>query len=106
MAKISNKPDEYFYDKFPNIVRGSIESVPRCKKILRGKNSYLTSNGKICVVKCVYADTFYFCQKTKIVNLTSARTARYCLTCRRHLVNIKRNKRKHAQKERDDLAKY
>ncbi len=80
------------YTKYPHIVTGSIEEVPRGTIIKCGANDQVKSHGKICVIKCQYADVNAYCLKTRVINLQDARQVKSCKICIRRSRNLRRRK--------------
>lgn len=80
------------YTKYPHIIPGSIEEVPKGTIVKCGANDQIRSHGKICVIKCQYADVNPYCLKTRVINLQDVRQVRSCKTCIRRSRNLRRRK--------------
>jgi len=85
--------DNELYQKYPHVLPGSIETTSVDKKIAVGKDEYLISKGRICVIRCAYADCFQHCQKTRIINLQDAKQVKHCNTCVKYMRNLRRRQK-------------
>ena len=88
--------DETYYNKYSNIIQGSIELTAVGKEITSGKNKSLISKGRICIIQCEEADFNPRCRKTRIINLQDARQVKKCLACTRRDRNKRRRLRRKA----------
>lgn len=84
------------YKKYPHIIKGSIEEVPKGKEIVCGKNDKIVSHGKICVIKCSEFKESS-CLKTRIINIQDAKQVNMCKACTRRLRNSRRRKRRNSK---------
>lgn len=86
--------DIELYNKYPHIVKGSIELVPKGQEIICGKDIKIISHGKIAVIKCSNHDAPY-CLKTRVINIQDIKQTTLCTACTRRLRNKRRrNSRK------------
>ena len=66
------------YKKYPHIIPGSIEEVPRGKVIKSSKDEELVSHGRICIIKCATDGVVSGCKKTRMINLQDAKQVKQC----------------------------
>lgn len=90
--------EQELYKKYAHIIPGSIELVLKGTEIQTGKNQKIISHGRICVIRCEFADTAPDCQKTRIINTQDARQTTKCSACTRRERNIRRRKSGSAKK--------
>lgn len=81
------------YEKYPHIVAGSIEDVPRGQTVMGGKNNKIISHGKIAIIKCLDYNV-PGCLKTRIINVQDANQTKYCVACTRQRRNTRRRTRR------------
>jgi hypothetical protein len=84
------------YKKYPHIMDGSIEEVPRGQVVLCGKNTKIISHGKIAIIKCLDKES-PGCLKTRIINIQDAEQSKYCVVCTRRRRNTRRRLRRACQ---------
>ena len=88
--------DEELYDKYPQIIAGSIEFVKRGQTVVGGKKNKWKSHGKICVINCKNSEQkVSHCLKTRILNIQDAGQVKYCTACTRYNRNARRRARRH-----------
>lgn len=85
--------NDQLYEKYPHIVAGSIEDVPRGQTVVGGRNNKIVSHGKIAIVKCAEPDA-PGCLKTRIINVQDASQTRHCVACTRRRRNERRRARR------------
>ena len=79
------------YKKYPHIVDGSIEEIPRGKLIYCGQSS-IVSHGRIAIIKCANSDLETVCLKTRVINIQDAKQTKYCRLCTKRRRNERRRK--------------
>ncbi len=87
------------YKKYPSILPGSIEKVPKGQTVSCGKNHQIKSKGVICIIKCIEAEFNPRCLKTRVINVQDVKQVTRCTAC---IKNKKRMSRKFKE-DRDKL---
>lgn len=85
--------NDQLYEKYPHIVQGSIEDVPRGQVVVGGKDNKITSHGKIAIIKCADSNA-QGCLKTRIINVQDAGQTQHCTACTRRRRNERRRNRR------------
>jgi len=87
--------NEEIYKRYPHIIPGSIELVPRGTIIKCGINNKVASHGKICIIRCANSEISQRCMKTRIINVQDAGQVTLCKRCTREKRNIQRKHKRH-----------
>lgn len=97
MTKKKSKSNKELYEKYQQIVPGSIEEIPKGQLIYCSKDQKIESHGKIAIIKCLDHE-IPGCLKTRIINIQDARQTRYCIVCTKRRRNTRRRTRRNLKK--------
>jgi hypothetical protein len=86
--------DEEYYNKYPHIIRGSIENIIKGTVIKCGKNDKITSHGRTCIIKCQTDGGIPGCHKTRMINLQDARQVKHCKFCVKYMRNLRKRQKR------------